>query len=344
MSARQIRMKDIAVATGVSVMTVSLALRNSPRIGEETGRRIRREAARQGYRPDPFVSALVARRRRPLQTDAGVLAVLTKFEGPFLRIREEGTFYSDLWEGIERRGGELGFRIEEFPTCSGEGGVGRKLSRVLRTRGIRGVIFFPGGGLERSYPELEWEHFSMVGVAFHAPDLPIHRVASDHGGAIERALLHAEAGGARRIGLAMSSSLDPEIRHAMSGRYLAWQQGIPRARRLPFIVERAKQSWREAFEDWLDRARPDVVLSLHERESEWLRENAKTRGVGFVHLARRKSSMLAGVDLRSGDVGCAAVNVLVRELYLNHTGLPEVPEMTLVGGRWEEGGGIWIGA
>ena len=56
----------------VSASTVSLALRNSPKIPEKTKRRIREMARREGYRPNVKVTELtseVRSSRRP-RTDA----------------------------------------------------------------------------------------------------------------------------------------------------------------------------------------------------------------------------------------------------------------------------------
>src|SRR5688572_21722935 len=56
-----VRLKDIAVAAGVSVMTVSKALRDKPDLAVATKERIRRLAEQMGYVPD--VSAQTLRNR-----------------------------------------------------------------------------------------------------------------------------------------------------------------------------------------------------------------------------------------------------------------------------------------
>src|SRR5690606_10532562 len=54
----------IADAVGVHLSTVSLALRNDPRLPEETRARIRAVAQKLGYAPNPLVSLLMSRVRR----------------------------------------------------------------------------------------------------------------------------------------------------------------------------------------------------------------------------------------------------------------------------------------
>ena len=48
------------------VTTVSLALRNHPRLPQDTRERIQKMAERLGYRPDPFLQALVAYRGKTI--------------------------------------------------------------------------------------------------------------------------------------------------------------------------------------------------------------------------------------------------------------------------------------
>ena len=55
----RVGLREIAAAAGVSVMTVSLALRGNPRISIATRDRIKRLADELGYHPDPELSRLM---------------------------------------------------------------------------------------------------------------------------------------------------------------------------------------------------------------------------------------------------------------------------------------------
>ena len=62
-----ITMKDIARTLGVSVATVSRALRDSPRISEEQRNRINRYAREHNYFPNVLAESLRNSRRKPLK-------------------------------------------------------------------------------------------------------------------------------------------------------------------------------------------------------------------------------------------------------------------------------------
>src|SRR5882762_6787627 len=77
---KQITLKDIARKAGVSVMTVSRALRNQSNLSSETRDRVQAIAEEMGYRPNPLVAALMTYRRSARRIDKSqTLAFLTSF-------------------------------------------------------------------------------------------------------------------------------------------------------------------------------------------------------------------------------------------------------------------------
>ena len=56
-------LKDLAKELGVSIATVSRALRNSPEIGKEMQEKVKTLAKQLNYRPNPFARSL--RREAP---------------------------------------------------------------------------------------------------------------------------------------------------------------------------------------------------------------------------------------------------------------------------------------
>ncbi len=320
-------------------MTVSLALRDSHEVSEEKRKQIQKLAEKMGYRPNPLVSSLISYRRRPNRNDTNVVAIITKFGPPARQSPLFDEFYINLWEGIETRAQELGFRLEEFPVLGKPTLSAQALTRVLFTRGIRAVLLFPGGDLPLGYPHLDWTHFCAVACAFHDPGLGVHRVASDHAQAMAIALENIQKLGYSRPGLAMTTQLDPALRYAISGRFLSWQQGESATSRVPLINDANLPLKHSVFMQWYSENQPDIVLGLDPRVGAWIDEinRRHSSSVGFVHLSKKKNEPYAGVNLHTFDVGQASIDALARELYLNRYGLPPMPETILIAGTWEDG-------
>ena len=80
-------LKDIAARLGVSIATVSRALRNSPEIGLEMQQRVKDLAKQLNYRPNPFARSL--RREAPKIIGVVVPNLVTHFYSAVLDVIEE---------------------------------------------------------------------------------------------------------------------------------------------------------------------------------------------------------------------------------------------------------------
>ncbi len=332
-----VTMKDVARMAGCSVMSVSLALRGSSEVSAELREKIRALAKTAGYRPNPLVAALVASRRKRTRE---VIAVLTKFDEPIRSWKEPHEFYSDLHAGLVERADELGFLVEEFPVHGGHPPTGGQLTRILRARGIRGVVLFPGGGLERDYPDCDWRHFTVVAAGFHArATLPVHRTSTDYMEGMNACLTELQKRDYRRIGFAFSHALDANVGYTISGRYLAWREQQPREMRVPLVSGWEVLPSRDNFVRWFRRYRPECVMTTDSAVMGWLREiGVRVPGeAGVVAVPVRHLTGHAGMDARTHEVGRGTINLLARELYLNHAGLPTTPEVSLIAGTWRDG-------
>lgn len=106
-------MRDIANKAGCHYSTVSLALRNHPRIAAETRERVQRAAAELGYRPDPMLAALNAYRvmKQPPR-QSGVLAWLTNY--PTRDFWRDVSCECIYHQGAQRRAEARGYRLEHL--------------------------------------------------------------------------------------------------------------------------------------------------------------------------------------------------------------------------------------
>ena len=58
MKQRRTSLKDLAAQLGVSIATVSRALRNSHEVGEEMTKKVKNLAKELNYRPNPFAQKI----------------------------------------------------------------------------------------------------------------------------------------------------------------------------------------------------------------------------------------------------------------------------------------------
>ena len=104
---RRTSLKDLAHELGVSIATVSRALRSSPEIGVEMQQRVKELAKKMNYRPNPFAQSL--RREAPKIIGVVVPNLVTHY-------------YSAVLDGIEDEASKSGYSIisanshEDFDT------------------------------------------------------------------------------------------------------------------------------------------------------------------------------------------------------------------------------------
>ena len=89
-------LKDLAQELGVSIATVSRALRNSPEIGQEMQAKVKELAKKLNYRPNPFARSL--RHEAPKIIGVVVPNLVTHF-------------YSAVLDGIEDEASKAGYSI-----------------------------------------------------------------------------------------------------------------------------------------------------------------------------------------------------------------------------------------
>ena len=93
---RRISLKDMAQELGVSIATVSRALRGSPEIGLEMQRKVKELAARLNYRPNPFARSL--RREAPRVIGVVVPDLVSHY-------------YAAVLDGIEDEATKAGYSV-----------------------------------------------------------------------------------------------------------------------------------------------------------------------------------------------------------------------------------------
>lgn len=328
-------LQTIAEACGTNRMTVSLALRGRPGVAAKTVAKVRAEAVRQGYRPNPLVSALMARLRAGrtprYQSTLGLLHAASTADW-----RKMFPACRHFDAGLRARTAQLGYGLESFwlrdPKWTGGG-----LERALLSRGIHGLVVapLPGGMRELAFDFTEFA-VAVIGQSLHRPAL--HCAGPNYFQTIELAYDRLLAAGRRRIGLALEPSLDERSRHQWLGAFLGCQFSARGAggRSGPLVKAVAAGE----FVAWVRRERLDAVLSADVGQLEWLREAevAVPDEVAYVCFTRASEmSGLAGVANNPGEIAAATVDMVVAQLHRNERGVPSEPRVLQIAPHWEPG-------
>ena len=341
---RPVTMQMIADEVGFSKNTVSLALRDDPSISAPTKELIRKTADRLGYRPNAIVSHLIAQLRagRTARFQAK-LALINAHRDP-KAFRTHATIPAYV-EGCERRGLQLGYTFDPFwlhdPKLKAD-----SLIRILRTRGIKGIILVGLMDDPRLPTHLQpvWNEFPCVVTGVRTRDPALSFSCVDHHDLVIQAFERALALGYERPALVVEERIDRLVEGRFSGAMLSAQRSLPAARRVPaFMGDQQPRADGRPFRQWFERHNPDVLLSLYNIVFPWLKEAGRRvpQDVGVIQLEWRASHPeIAGMNQHNDAVGEAAVDMVVGQIHRNESGIPAFPRATLIGASWVDGASV----
>jgi LacI family transcriptional regulator len=334
----RITLRDVALRSHVHVSTVSLALRNSPRLPEGTRARVQAIAKEMGYAHDPLLDALLAYRdsaRR--QSNPAVLAYVTSWPVA-LDASPHHRFY---WHGATQRAAELGFRLEHF-SLSEPGMTDVRLGQILLARGIHGVVLssFAEGSAEVRF---DWAQFAAVRIELQPVWPPFRTTAVDHVRAIQEAVRQALRLGYGRPGFLLGHNWSELVEDHWKMGFLWAQQSLPAADRLPIFL--FKSDWRvlpreDRFKAWYAGNRPDVLIGPYHQIETRLGDLSLTvpHGVAVIDpFLEVPHPFYAGVLHNFEEVGARAVENLVMAVTQNLRGIPQVMVRSYVDGFWQPG-------
>jgi len=336
MSSSELRptLRDIALKAGCHYSTVSLALRNHPRIPAETKDRIQEIARELGYRTDAMLAALCAYRemKRP-QTERGVIAWLTNHRTE--KGWAESACNRDYFQGATARAAERGYRLERFWLAAPDMNENR-MSKILWTRGIQGVLLPPQ---ERfGAINLDWKNLSAVTFGYTLNHPRLHLVSNHEYRTMGTLFSELTRRGYRRVGLVNLRNQDERVDHNSLAAYLVEQSHLCAGQAIsPLILE----SWHDhEFLHWVRDFRPDaIVTKLPDVLSSLKRARYRVPediGVAFHSLDESRSG-LSGMKKNSFQIGVMAVDLLVDMLHRNERGIPTLAYLLMVEGTWCEG-------
>lgn len=326
--------RNVAQKCGLSVATVSRALRGLNSVHPETRLVVEQAAKAVGYRKATLVGAVLASVRRARHASfTGNLAVVDVHPpGRPGRL----AFHQAVLEGAQRRARELGFALDVFNLGAG-GHALPTLVRMLRARAVLGLVVFH----QQRPVELEgfpWAEFAVVEIDHGAAEGALHCVCPDHHATFTLVLERLGQLGYRRPGLFIEEHKDARISFRWSATFLGFQATHPGFGRVPVLSSR---SISEAdVRAWCDRYRPDVVIGHKDAVVSGLR--ARRGGApplpGFFNLNWNERTLpCAGIDLRPDLLGSVAVESVVAQVHRHERGVPAVPKTIMIGGQWTDG-------
>jgi LacI family transcriptional regulator len=333
----RISLRDIAAKLGVSHSTVSLSLRDHPRISAAVKERVRKTAEAMGYRPDPMLAALANYRRgrenHPITASVAWVNAWPKPDS--LRTFREFDFY---WQGAFKAAEKFGFRLEEFRM--GKDCSPKRLHQILSTRGIRGILLPPHQS-DPDWQDFPWDQYSIVrfGRTLHEP--ACHIVTADQIANTILAVQKIHERGYKRIGFV---TLEGDF----SKRGMQFEMGFLGGQRLirdqdpipVLILEKANAPARkQALKKWIEKHQPDAIFTPDANLADLLKEiGCKVPGdIGLAVTSILDAKADAGIDQHPeeiGRVGFLMLNSLIND---RSRGIPEIFRQILVEGSWVDG-------
>jgi len=319
-------MRSLARELGVSVATVSFALRDDACIGTAMVARVKALAVERGYHADPVVAEGLSRARRRDFRRETVAWLLD-------RPPQEQPWVEKLFAGAIERGRILGYHIEFFTVDFKDQAALRRVARMWRARGIRGVLIGPLNQ-ELADPPLPWDDFSWVTIGQSLISPALHRVGRDYDKDIDLALARLHAQGCGRPGFVDDAAVHHLMKRPLLRASLEYYHKRPDA--FPGAFYTVDTARPEELASWLAHNRPDSLVM----------------GIGFKGRAEAIHSLIAYLPevtvsppydwepakegFRPGyaSMGQSAMGVLHRVLAAGEKGVPRYEQTVVVSSSW----------
>lgn len=329
-----VTLSAIARRAGVSLATVSYALRKHPKISGETRALVLRAAESLGYRPNPRVASLMAHIRGG-QTGAARECLAFVWVHTSRRESRQDPFLRSVLAGAKQRAAQLGFGLEEFWT-NDEGMTDRRLAQILHTRGITGVILSPVTSAEAAVTlDWEWNRFAaaVIGNVTWTPEL--HHAGHHHFLGMRLALQELARVGLTRVAATLEQSSSERSKRAWEAAFLTHHRHPKLA---PRWIRLAAEDDSRATVQWLRALEIEALLvSGHSLLADARLATACARaGVKLytLHWDGPTPGVAGGVEQCYDRIAGHAVDLVATQLNANETGVPELPCLMLFPGRW----------
>ncbi|WP_309396060.1 LacI family DNA-binding transcriptional regulator [Cerasicoccus maritimus] len=331
-----ITLRDVAKEAGVSLATVSRALRDDPSTAEKTRKHVQGVAEKLGYRPDPALQVLIERRWRGRRADEGLnLCFLYNSESA------DAPVAARQFKRFKASSKALGYTL--IPIDMSEFANVQKLIYRLESQGVSGIVFALLSSTSYDISEL-CQRFAAVSINVSQvqPNCPI--ITHDEFRSIEKVWKQLTSLGYKRFGVIFEEYPDSFSMDQRLGAVYCRQRFVkPAENRIPiFIYEKNNPEEIEKLRVWLDKYQPDVLLGDTHHEVEIL-DAIGVRvpdDVAFASVNMWDPSLIGNIAgyFRDNVVlferGLQLLNMMVRS---GATGASQGQLMEMVNGVWIDG-------
>lgn len=333
MTPKSVTLEAIAARAGVSIATVSRALKDQHWVSTATKQRVRKIALELGYMPDARLSELMAHlRTRKVKNDQPALALVTSLTAPLNLQFKEGR---NPAVGVFNTANALGYRIERFALAE-PGMTARRLSQIIWNRGIKGVIVHP---LDQpgEIAGFRWDLFSSVVIGYSLRQPALHRVVIDYHQSTHLGLSQALALGSKKVGLLLPEGIDSRTNYIYRSAYLGFQNLAGPKKVGPLLVSDLEN--RAAIARWVSSHAFDTVFTTGEGATQqlrcWLSSPRSKMQIKVLNLSlTTPMGSGPGVYQDTMEAGAEAVRYVVQLIHSREVGIPLCPKLISIGGVW----------
>jgi LacI family transcriptional regulator len=331
---KPVTLQTIADKANVSRATVSMALRNQLNLPWQTRKKIQDIAKKLGYKPSPIISQLMRYRRAGKPYRSNLTLAYIKDVMPVSR----SYIGKILQDEAEKSAEKNGYQLECFWLQGKEGKPSEKLSDLLHHRNIHGLILAP---FQKPIAlAFEWENFSTVTMGYSLKPR-FHRIVSHYFQGMKVAARNLSRFGYQRWGYAVSPQLEANNDHQWIASFLYEQKALKPENRIPICAEKNEEWNEDYFRNWVKKYTPDVIIGVHRPLRSWIEHlNLKIpTDVGFLNLYAdsEPTSPSSGIDQHPEARAAAAIDLVVAMIQRQERGIPSIPQIISIEGRWVNG-------
>lgn len=327
--------RKIAEACGYHNTTVSRALSNKPNIPEKTRKHILEVAKELGWRPNPMASAYLAHR---YATREPSFRATIAWINPYKRESDASLFHLFGYEGAKERASTLGYSLEKL--WLGDAGFnGKRLTQILKARGIPGLIFENRGEAVSTMKNFDWDSFSIATWSVRFSDPPLHHASYHHSQGISIILHKLLELGYTRIAMMLSEDTNKWAENSFYQTFFYMEKHSPPTvwmRSYQFNATLSDELEKKRIKAWIQRNKPEVILGQVNvwealQEMEW----RIPEDVAFVSPYCSKAwPDIGGVNQQPEVIASNAVDLVATQLLHNERGIPKIPKLLLNEGEW----------